>query len=92
MRWVGGGVCHLEDEVADIVWSMNAPEYRALLVGARGWSAEQFGSWLADAWSRLLLRAIRPLRSLYWTGIRFRDYGRGHATRPWPTGVPGLRR
>jgi AcrR family transcriptional regulator len=44
-----------DDEVADIVWSMNASEYRALLVGARGWSAERFGSWLADAWSRLLL-------------------------------------
>jgi hypothetical protein len=35
---------------------MNAPEYRALLVGARGWSAERFGTWLADAWTRLLLR------------------------------------
>ena len=44
-----------DDEVADIVWSMNAAEYRALLVGGRGWSAERFGSWLADAWSRLLL-------------------------------------
>jgi AcrR family transcriptional regulator len=45
-----------DDEVADIVWSMNAPEYRALLVGARGWSAERFGTWLADAWTRLLLQ------------------------------------
>jgi len=44
-----------DDEVADIVWSMNAPEYRALLVGERGWSAERFGAWLADAWTRLLL-------------------------------------
>ncbi len=44
-----------DDEVADIVWSMNAAEYRALLVGARRWSAERFGSWLADAWVRLLL-------------------------------------
>lgn len=44
-----------DDEVADIVWSMNAAEYRALLVGERGWSAERFGSWLADAWTRLLL-------------------------------------
>ena len=44
-----------DDEVADVVWSMNAAEYRALLVGGRGWSAERFGSWLADAWSRLLL-------------------------------------
>ena len=45
-----------DDEVADIVWSMNAAEYRALLVGARGWTAERFGAWLADAWARLLLR------------------------------------
>jgi len=44
-----------DDEVADIVWSMNAAEYRTLLVGERGWSAERFGTWLADAWTRLLL-------------------------------------
>jgi AcrR family transcriptional regulator len=44
-----------DDEAADIVWSMNAAEYRALLVGERGWSAERFGAWLADAWTRLLL-------------------------------------
>ena len=44
-----------DDEVADIVWSMNAAEYRALLVGERGWTAERFGAWLADAWTRLLL-------------------------------------
>jgi AcrR family transcriptional regulator len=45
-----------DEEVADIVWSLNAAEYRALLVGARGWTAERFGTWLADAWARLLLR------------------------------------
>jgi AcrR family transcriptional regulator len=44
-----------DDQVADIVWSMNASEYRALLVGERGWSAEEFGRFLADAWTRLLL-------------------------------------
>lgn len=44
-----------DDEVADIVWSMNAAEYRTLLVGERGWTAERFGTWLADAWTRLLL-------------------------------------
>ena len=44
-----------DDEVADVVWSMNAAEYRALLVGERGWTAERFGTWLADAWTRLLL-------------------------------------
>lgn len=44
-----------DHEVADIVWSMNAAEYRALLVDGCGWSAERFGTWLADAWTRLLL-------------------------------------
>ena len=44
-----------DDEVADVVWSMNAPEYRALFM-ERGWSAERFDRWLADAWIRLLLR------------------------------------
>jgi AcrR family transcriptional regulator len=44
-----------DEEVADIVWSMNAAEYRALLVGERGWSAERFGAWLFDAWTRLLI-------------------------------------
>jgi AcrR family transcriptional regulator len=44
-----------DGEVADIVWSMNASEYRALLVDERGWSAERYGAWLADCWVRTLL-------------------------------------
>ncbi len=44
-----------DDEVADIVWSMNGTEYWVLLVGNRGWSAERFAAYLIDAWSRLLL-------------------------------------
>lgn len=44
-----------DDEVADIVWTMNSAEYRALLVEGRGWSAQRFATWLADAWTRLLL-------------------------------------
>lgn len=44
-----------DEEVADIVWSMNAAEYWALLVGERHWSPEQFRGWLTDAWTRLLL-------------------------------------
>jgi AcrR family transcriptional regulator len=43
------------DEVADIIWSMNAAEYWVLLVHERGWSAQRFTSWLIDAWTRLLL-------------------------------------
>ena len=43
--------------VADILWSMNSPEFYLLLVDQRGWSAETFGLWLADAWIRLLLKS-----------------------------------
>ncbi|KRD45023.1 TetR family transcriptional regulator [Cellulomonas sp. Root930] len=44
-----------DDEMADLVWSMNGPEYWALLVHERGWSAERFGDRLADTWTRTLL-------------------------------------
>lgn len=44
-------------QVADILWSMNSAEYWVLLVHERRWSAERFGSWLSDAWPRLLLRS-----------------------------------
>ena len=43
------------DAVADVIWSMNAPEFYILLVDERGWSPERFTAWLADAWERLLL-------------------------------------
>lgn len=46
-----------DQEVADVIWSMNAAEYYVLLVHERGWSPERFGDWLADAWVRLLLAA-----------------------------------
>ena len=42
-------------KVADIIWSMNAPEFYLLLVEERGWSAKEFEDFLADAWIRLLL-------------------------------------
>jgi hypothetical protein len=40
---------------ADIIWSMNAPEFYLLLVEQRGWSPNAFERWLGDAWIRLLL-------------------------------------
>jgi AcrR family transcriptional regulator len=40
---------------ADIIWSMNSPEYYLLLVESRGWPLADFERWLADAWTRLLL-------------------------------------
>lgn len=43
------------EHIADIIWSMNGPEYYTLLVGERGWTGETFTAWLSDAWSRLLL-------------------------------------
>lgn len=45
-----------DDQVADVIWSMNAAEYWDLLVRERGWSPDQFRDWLIDAWSRLLLQ------------------------------------
>ncbi len=42
-------------QVADIIWSMNAAEYWVLLVHERGWTPDQFTDWLTDAWTRLLL-------------------------------------
>lgn len=48
-----------DDEVADIVWSLNGAEFYTLLVHERRWTPERFAAWLADAWVRLLL-AGRP--------------------------------
>lgn len=43
------------DEIADVVWATNSPEFYCLLVEDRGWPAERFTTWLADTWRRLLL-------------------------------------
>lgn len=45
-----------DQDVADIVWSMNGSEYWVLLVSGRGWTPERVGAHLTDAWTRLLLR------------------------------------
>lgn len=42
-------------KVADIIWTMNSPEFYLLLVEGRGWSPKEFEHWLVDAWVRLLL-------------------------------------
>ena len=44
-----------ESKAADIVWSMNSPEFYLLLVEQRGWSLEEYERWLGDAWIQLLL-------------------------------------
>lgn len=46
-----------DDDVADVVWSMNSEMYYSLLVEQRGWTTERFGRHLSDAWQRLFLRA-----------------------------------
>jgi AcrR family transcriptional regulator len=43
------------DMVADVLWTMNSPEYYLLLVEGRGWQPLKFEEWLKDAWCRLLL-------------------------------------
>src|SRR3954465_4292759 len=50
-----------DDDVADLVWSMNGPEYWTLLVGDRGWTPQRFGDVLVDAWRPLLL--VHPSRN-----------------------------
>jgi len=42
-------------KAADIIWTMNSPEFYLLLVEERGWSPKEFEDWLADAWIQLLL-------------------------------------
>jgi hypothetical protein len=46
-----------DDDVADIVWSMNGPEYWVLLVGERRWSHRRFADHLVDTWCRVFLDA-----------------------------------
>lgn len=45
-----------DGQVADLLWTTNAPEYYALTV-ARGWTSAEYGERLADLWVRLLLPA-----------------------------------
>lgn len=42
-------------KAADMIWTMNSPEFYLLLVEERGWSPKEFEDWLVDAWIRLLL-------------------------------------
>lgn len=43
-------------QVADVVWSMNSPEYFRLLVEA-GYTARQYADLVTDVWTRTLLSA-----------------------------------
>jgi AcrR family transcriptional regulator len=44
-----------QDEMADVIWTMNSAEYFDLLTVRCGWSESAFERWLYDAWVRLLL-------------------------------------
>jgi AcrR family transcriptional regulator len=44
-----------DDAVADLVWSMNSPDYFQLL-RSRGYSAERYAAFVRDVWTRTLLR------------------------------------
>jgi hypothetical protein len=43
-----------DDDVADLVWSTNSPEFY-LLVTSRGRTPEQYAAGVADLWTRTLL-------------------------------------
>ncbi|MGA8907818.1 MAG: helix-turn-helix domain-containing protein [Acidobacteriaceae bacterium] len=42
-------------KAADIIWSMNSPEFYLLLVDQRGWSPQEYAQWLGDTWVKILL-------------------------------------
>jgi hypothetical protein len=44
-----------DDDVADLVWSMNSPEYYLLLT-ATGRTPQEYAAFVADVWMRVLLR------------------------------------
>jgi len=55
LRATGGLRADLDDDtVADLIWSTNAVEYY-LLLERRGWTADRYGAFLLDLWSRVLL-------------------------------------
>jgi len=47
-----------DDEVADLIWSMNSPVYFSMLAD-RGWTAERYAGFVADVWTRTLLTTGR---------------------------------
>jgi len=48
-------------QVADLVWSMNSPEYFGLLA-TRGFTPQEYAEHVADVWCRTLLAAPPPPR------------------------------
>jgi AcrR family transcriptional regulator len=50
------------DHATDILWTLNHPDVWLLLVGERGWTPEQFETWLGDTAIDQLLRRRPPQR------------------------------
>ncbi len=46
------------DKAADIIWATNSSELYVLLTTERGWSPDDYETWLADSWCRLLLPVV----------------------------------
>jgi AcrR family transcriptional regulator len=44
----------------DLLWTLNHPDVWLLLVGQRGWTADEFETWLAETSCQLLLRPALP--------------------------------
>jgi AcrR family transcriptional regulator len=43
------------DDARDLLWTYNSPETYDLLVNHRGWTAQQYGAWIADSLTHALL-------------------------------------
>jgi AcrR family transcriptional regulator len=44
-----------EDDIRDALWIFNSAQLHGLLLRDRGWTPERYETWLARAWTRLLL-------------------------------------
>ena len=48
------------DEATDVIWALTSYDLYRALVGERGWPADRYQDWLADALAeRLLIREVR---------------------------------
>ncbi len=44
-----------EEDIRDTLWAFNSPQLYGLLLRDRGWSPQRYTSWLARAWTKILL-------------------------------------
>jgi hypothetical protein len=65
-----------ENDAADIIYPPMSPEVHLILTVARGWSADSYEHWLANALSTQLLSRERPVRSLAGTDTLGQRRGR----------------